>query len=49
MICAGVAEGGKGPCQGDSGGPLVTNGKLTGIVSRGRGCAREGYPGIYTQ
>ncbi|KAJ8975325.1 hypothetical protein NQ317_008311, partial [Molorchus minor] len=48
MICAGDVElGGKGSCQGDSGGPLVVGGKLTGLVSWARGCALEGYPGVY--
>ncbi|XP_069679934.1 trypsin beta-like [Periplaneta americana] len=47
MICAAEAEGGKDSCQGDSGGPLTVNGKLTGIVSWGVGCAEKGYPGVY--
>jgi secreted trypsin-like serine protease len=36
--------------QGDSGGPLVDtkSGLQVGIVSFGRGCARPGYPGVYT-
>ncbi|XP_011206511.2 trypsin beta [Bactrocera dorsalis] len=46
MICAGAENGGKDTCQGDSGGPLVVDGKLTGIVSWGIGCAQD-YPGVY--
>uniref|UniRef100_A0A1L8DQJ8 Putative trypsin-like serine protease n=1 Tax=Nyssomyia neivai TaxID=330878 RepID=A0A1L8DQJ8_9DIPT len=48
MICAGRMQGGVDTCQGDSGGPLVCNGLLTGITSFGNGCARPGYPGVYT-
>nr|CAH7756161.1 unnamed protein product [Callosobruchus chinensis] len=48
MLCAGYLEGGKDACQGDSGGPLVVSGVQVGIVSWGYGCARHGYPGIYT-
>lgn len=40
-------------CQGDSGGPLMafTNNQwvLAGLTSSGDGCARAGYPGIYTR
>ncbi|XP_041972854.1 trypsin-1-like [Aricia agestis] len=49
MFCAGVPEGGKDSCQGDSGGPAVNNDHVQlGIVSFGAGCARAGYPGVYT-
>jgi secreted trypsin-like serine protease len=52
MICAGRA--GVDTCQGDSGGPMVkrdATGKWiqVGITSWGLGCARAGYPGVYTQ
>jgi secreted trypsin-like serine protease len=51
-ICAGdkVVDA----CQGDSGGPMVRRDATgrwvqVGIVSWGLGCARDGYPGVYTQ
>ena len=51
QICAG--KRGVDTCQGDSGGPMVrkVNGGWVqvGIVSWGMGCARAGYPGVYTQ
>lgn len=46
MICAYALN--KDACQGDSGGPLVAENKLVGLVSWGRGCAKAGYPGVYT-
>ncbi|KAL4966139.1 serine protease [Aspergillus stella-maris] len=48
MVCAGEEEGGQDACQGDSGGPYVADGVLIGITSWGNGCARAGYPGVYT-
>lgn len=49
MICAGhIYSGGKDACQGDTGGPLVVDNQLVGLVSWGRGCARPGYPTVYT-
>lgn len=49
QICAAIPEGGRDTCQGDSGGPVAINGRLAGIVSWGMGCARKGYPGVYTE
>ncbi|WP_030441279.1 S1 family peptidase [Actinoplanes subtropicus] len=51
-ICAG--RPGVDTCQGDSGGPMVGRDATgewvqVGIVSWGLGCARDGYPGVYTQ
>jgi secreted trypsin-like serine protease len=51
-ICAG--RHGVDTCQGDSGGPMVHRGRdgwwaQVGIVSWGLGCARDAYPGVYTQ
>jgi len=55
-ICATEPTGGKDSCFGDSGGPLVAPASSVargyvqvGIVSWGLGCARDGYPGVYTQ
>lgn len=53
MFCAGYSTVRKDACQGDSGGPHATRYKdtwfLTGIVSWGEECAKEGKYGIYTR
>jgi secreted trypsin-like serine protease len=54
QVCAGFDEGGMDACTGDSGGPLValdTNGcpYQVGIVSYGKGCARQGAYAVYTR
>uniref|UniRef100_H2ZV68 coagulation factor Xa n=1 Tax=Latimeria chalumnae TaxID=7897 RepID=H2ZV68_LATCH len=53
MFCAGYSNKHKDACQGDSGGPHVTPYHntyfITGIVSWGEGCARDGKFGIYTR
>ncbi len=49
MVCAGYPEGGRDACEGDSGGPMVVRGRLVGVVSYGKGCARPGEPGVYTR
>ncbi|XP_016983838.1 seminase [Drosophila rhopaloa] len=45
-FCA--SSGGKDSCSGDSGGGAIFNNQLCGIVSWGLGCAKKGYPGVYT-
>ncbi|XP_041657233.1 coagulation factor IXb [Cheilinus undulatus] len=53
MFCAGYQSSQKDACQGDSGGPHASNYKgtwfLTGIVSWGEECAKDGKYGIYTR
>jgi secreted trypsin-like serine protease len=56
MLCAGYRQGGIDNCFGDSGGPLTVKarggdgGKVreAGVVSFGNGCARPGFPGVYS-
>ncbi|KFO09149.1 Coagulation factor X, partial [Balearica regulorum gibbericeps] len=53
MFCAGYDKDGRDACQGDGGGPHVTqyNGTyfVTGIISWGEGCGRQGKYGVYTK
>ncbi|KAK0168199.1 hypothetical protein PV327_002024 [Microctonus hyperodae] len=53
-LCAGHTDGSSGSCVGDSGGPLQcrrTDGvwQLAGIISFGSGCAKPGFPDVYTK
>ncbi|MFJ3901920.1 S1 family peptidase [Streptomyces sp. NPDC090025] len=53
-ICAGFSQGGVDTCQGDSGGPMFRKDNnnawiQVGIVSWGEGCARPGFPGVYSE
>ncbi|CAD6215661.1 GSCOCT00000473001.2-RA-CDS [Cotesia congregata] len=53
-LCAGHLDGSSGSCVGDSGGPLQckrSDGvwQLAGITSFGSGCARPGFPDVYTK
>lgn len=53
MFCAGYYDEAKDACQGDSGGPHVNSIHdtwfLTGIVSWGEECAKDGKYGVYTR
>ncbi|XP_044284610.1 coagulation factor X isoform X1 [Varanus komodoensis] len=53
MFCAGYNTVAQDACQGDSGGPHVTEYKgtyfVSGIVSWGEGCAKDGKYGVYTK
>uniref|UniRef100_A0A3Q2XKB6 Coagulation factor IX n=2 Tax=Hippocampus comes TaxID=109280 RepID=A0A3Q2XKB6_HIPCM len=53
MFCAGYYNQAKDACQGDSGGPhankLHNTWFLTGIVSWGEECAKDGKYGVYTR
>ena len=54
QVCGGHKAGGKDACQGDSGGPLYCrdnedNWYLGGVISHGKGCAREDEAGVYTK
>nr|CAI5869842.1 unnamed protein product [Callosobruchus analis] len=53
-LCAGHLDGSSGTCVGDSGGPLqcaLGDGRwiLAGITSFGSGCAKPGFPDVYTR
>lgn len=53
-LCAGHMDGTTGTCVGDSGGPLqcaMSDGRwiLAGITSFGSGCAKPGFPDVYTR
>ncbi|XP_018319314.1 chymotrypsin-C-like [Agrilus planipennis] len=53
-LCAGHLDGSTGTCVGDSGGPLQCASKdgqwiLAGITSFGSGCAKPGFPDVYTR
>lgn len=46
QICAYTR--GQDACQADAGGPLVVGLRLAGIISWGKGCALQNYPGVFT-
>jgi secreted trypsin-like serine protease len=47
MVCAGSPQA--DTCLLDSGGPLLVGDRLAGLTSWAYGCARPGYPGVYTR
>ncbi|CAD5125961.1 DgyrCDS14149 [Dimorphilus gyrociliatus] len=51
MVCA--AAPGRDTCKGDSGGPMAYNNngrfEVMGLTSWGRGCALEGFAGVYSR
>jgi secreted trypsin-like serine protease len=47
MVCAGSPKA--DTCLFDSGGPLIVQGRLAGLTSWAYGCARPGFPGVYTR
>ncbi len=54
QLCAGYEDGNCDSCQGDSGGPALAydsagNPVQVALVSFGKGCARFGYPAVYTR
>ncbi|XP_051874830.1 coagulation factor IX [Pristis pectinata] len=53
MFCAGYTNEYKDSCRGDSGGPYAVLYRetwyLTGVISWGEGCAKEGKYGLYTR
>jgi secreted trypsin-like serine protease len=47
MACAGSPKA--DTCQFDSGGPLLAGGRVVALTSWAYGCAKPGYPGVYTR
>ncbi|MBO2457430.1 serine protease [Actinomadura violacea] len=47
MACAGSPKA--DTCQFDSGGPLIAGGRVVALTSWAYGCAKPGYPGVYTR